>query len=477
MSRGRHVPRPPPAATINPVAPPSAFACSTSSQLPLWASKQSMNLGLLAFSEWHVGTPFVVFSCLAILLQSIVILRAILGPSPTYRISGAPSQSLDSKEFLYELESVTDSKVNRRTSLEVLTNGDRFYEAELQAIASAQKTICLEAYIFQTGKIADRFRDALTERARAGVKVKVLLDGLGSASTKESYFEDLKKAGGCIGWYHDLKWHHIPDYNNRSHRELLIIDGKFGFIGGAGIADHWYTGHGKNPRWRDTMVRVEGDAATNLQSSFAENWLESCGELIIGPDYFPIHLADGETVAMVVPSTPSAGGSTRARTLFQLLVASAQRSIFINTPYFLPDKSMTDELLRAHRRGVDIKIVVPGHKADHLLTRSASRRAYGPLLKDGVKIFEYQPAMIHAKVLMIDSLWAVVGSTNMDHRSFGLNDEVNLAVRDRGFTARLERDFARDMAESKVVTYEEWKRRSLLERAPEVLGWVLQRQQ
>lgn len=436
-----------------------------------------MGLGLWGFSEWHVGTPFVVFSCLAILLQAIVILRSLLGPSLKYQLSATNGEALDSDEFLYELESITDSKVNHRTALEVFTNGNEFYEAELQAIASAQKTICLEAYIFQTGKIADRFRDALTERARAGVKVNVLLDGLGSVGTQESYFNEMKKAGGCVGWYHDLKWHHIPDYNNRTHRELLIIDGKFGFIGGAGIADHWYTGHKNNPRWRDTMVRVEGDAASNLQSTFAENWLEARGELLIGRDYFPLSFAQNETNALVIASTPSAGGATRARTLFQLLVASAQKSILITTPYFLPDKSMSDELLRAQRRSVEIKVVVPGRKADHMLTRSASRRAYGPLLKEGVQIFEFQAAMIHAKILMIDGLWAVVGSTNMDHRSFGLNDEVNLAVRDRGFTARLERDFARDMAESRAISYDEWRRRPLVERAPELLGWVLQRQQ
>ena len=438
-----------------------------------------MNLGLLfAFAEWHVGTPFVVFACLAILLQAIVIVRSLLGSAPAYRLSNTPAQSLGSEEFLCQLESLTDSKVNQRSSLEVLTNGDNFYEAELQAIASAQKTICLEAYIWQSGKIATRYRDALVERARAGVKVKVLLDALGSSTTKESYFDELKKAGGAIGWYHSLRWNNIPDYNNRSHREVLVVDGKTGFIGGAGIADHWYTGRGKNPRWRDTMVRVEGDAVTNLQAVFAENWLEACGELIIGAEYFPTYEVEGDhTAVLVISSTPSAGGSTRARTLFQVLVASAQKSISINTPYFLPDRSMTDELLRAHQRGVNIRIVVPGRKSDHLLTRSASRFAYGPLLKRGVEIYEYQPAMIHAKILMVDGLWAVVGSTNMDHRSFGLNDEVNMAVRSPGFTARLERDFARDVAESRRISYDEWRHRSIWERAPEIFGWVLQRQQ
>jgi cardiolipin synthase len=447
------------------------------SRFLLRASNFFMNLGLLAFAEWHVGTPFVVFACLAILLQSIVIVRALIGSSPAYRVDNSPAESLDSEDFLCELESLTDSRVNRRTSLEVLTNGDHFYESELQAISSARTTVCLEAYIFQTGAIGRRYRDAMTERARAGVRVKVMLDALGNSTTRESYFEPLKQAGGCIGWYHSLKWSNIPDYNNRSHRELLVIDGRVGFIGGAGIADQWYTGQGKNPRWRDTMVRVEGDAVTNLQATFAENWLEACGEIITGPDYFPIYEAPSDGAVMVINSTPSAGGSTRARTLFQILIASAQKSIFINTPYFLPDRSMTGELLRAHRRGVNVRIVVPGRKADHLLTRSASRFAYGPLLKAGVEIYEYEPSMIHAKILMIDGLWAIVGSTNMDQRSFGLNDEVNMAVRAPEFTARLERDFARDIADSRRVSYEEWQHRSLWERAPEVFGWALQRQQ
>lgn len=436
-----------------------------------------MILGLLAFAEWHVGTPFVVFACLAILLQSIVIIRAFIGSGPSYKLIEAPRQPLDSEDFLCELESVTDSKVNRRTSLEVLTNGDHFYESELQAIAAAKKTVCLEAYIFQSGKIAERFRDALTERAQAGVKVKVLLDGLGSSTTKESYFEAMKKSGGQVGWYHSLKWSNIPDYNNRSHREVMVVDGRIGFIGGAGIADHWYTGRGKNPRWRDTMVRVEGDAVTNLQATFAENWLEAKGELIFGPDYFPTYEAPSDGAVLVINSTPSAGGSTRARTLFQVLVASAQSSIFITTPYFLPDRSMIDELLRAHQRGVKIRIVVPGRRSDHILTRSASRFSYGRLLKDGVEIYEYQPAMIHAKILMIDGLWSVVGSTNMDHRSFGLNDEVNMAVRAPEFTARLERDFARDVAESRRISYDEWRHRPIWQRAPEIFGWALQRQQ
>jgi cardiolipin synthase len=259
----------------------------------------------------------------------------------------------------------------------------------------------------------------------------------------------------------------------------MVIDGRIGFIGGAGIADHWYKGKGKDSRWRDTMVRVEGAAVANLQATFAENWLEACGEVLTGADYFPSALQCPSTgAALVVDSTPSAGGSTRARLLFQMLLSSARKSIHITTPYFLPDSSMINELVRAVReRGVEITLLVPGQKIDHLLTRSSSRLEYGKLLAVGARIFEYQPAMIHAKILLIDGLWGVVGSTNFDNRSFGLNDEVNLAMREPGFVERLEFDFVNDLSQSKRVTYEEWRHRPVLERAPELLGWVLARQQ
>jgi cardiolipin synthase len=258
-----------------------------------------------------------------------------------------------------------------------------------------------------------------------------------------------------------------------------VVDGRLGFIGGAGVADHWYKGKSDSPRWRDTMVKVEGPSVANLQATFAENWLESSGEILTGEDYFPAEpVMAVQNAGLVVNSTPSAGGATRARILFQMLIASARKSIHITTPYFLPDRAMMDELLRAiHERGVELKLLVPGKRSDHLLTRSSSRLAYGKLLRADAAIFEYQPAMIHAKIMLIDAAWGIVGSTNFDNRSFGLNDEVNLAVRDADFVARLESDFVRDLAHSERITLERWRHRPILERAPELLGWVLERQQ
>jgi cardiolipin synthase len=275
-----------------------------------------------------------------------------------------------------------------------------------------------------------------------------------------------------------FRWYNLPRYNNRTHRELIVVDGRIGFIGGAGIADHWYKSRPRHKQWRDTMCRVEGRAVSGLQSMFAENWLESSGELLADSRYYPHCSVPGGGAAMVINSSPSYGRSTRARMLFQTLIASARRSIHLTTPYFLPDRSARQELVRAMvERGVELKIIVPGKHSDHLLTRRSSRRLYGELLKNGAQIYEYQPAMIHTKSLVVDGIWTVVGSTNFDSRSFGLNDEVNMAVQDEELAARMELDFQTDLVHSRRVPYSEWRRRSPFERVHEWLGWIVERQE
>lgn len=427
-----------------------------------------------------IGVPvgLAVLSLLSLALVLLFLLTALFAPGLNYSLSEKDEQSNESAAFLYYLEALTDAKANRQTSVEVLTNGAEFYEAELAAIARAQNSVNLEAYIFVRGEIGARFVEALTARARAGCKVNIVLDAFGSLGVNRRFFAPLLQAGGKVAWYNRPTWDRIFHLDNRTHRELLIIDGRVGFIGGAGIADQWYKGANGKRRWRDTVVRVEGDAVPNLQATFAENWLEACGELISGSGYFPEEKRPAEEIALVVNSTPTTGGSTRARVLFQLLIASARNSIHITTPYFLPDDPLTAELVRAVKeRRIRVKILVPSKKSDHVLTRSASRRGYGPLLKAGADLYEYTPSMIHAKVLIIDGLWSVVGSTNLDYRSFGINDEVNLAVRGKGMAARLEHDFVTDIANSRKLTYEEWLRRPVLERVPELLGWLFARQQ
>ena len=418
-------------------------------------------------------------SMIALVLQSGLFFLALFEPGLPYTVSKT-AENLDSREFLHVLSALTGAAVRHYDRLELLTNGEVYYPAELAAIAAAQKSINLEAYIFEEGEVARRFLRALTERARAGVKVNLLVDAVGSASFSNSDAKELLDAGGRIAWYHPIfRWYTWPRINNRTHRELLIIDGTIGFIGGSGVADHWLFPESKDdPRWRDTMVRVQGEVVSGLQAAFAENWLEASGEILTGREYFPVMNPTGGDKALVVASSPGAGRSTEARVLFQMLLASARKRIAITTPYFLPDSSVRDELVRAIReRGVEVRIVVPGHKTDHALTRNSSRRLYGDLLAAGAKIYEYQPSMIHAKTLVIDSLWSVVGSTNMDSRSFSLNDEVNFAVADEAFAARLEQDFFNDVRNSREITYEQWRKRPMIERAHEWFGALLERQQ
>ena len=426
-----------------------------------------------------ISTGLFVAGVIALVFLSSFLLSGIFGPTPKYDIVNREQlPSNDSANFLVLLESMVDAKVNRTGSLEVLKDGPAFYSAELDAIRNARRTVNLEAYIFQKSAIGCQYLEAMAERARSGVAVNVVLDAFGSVGVTRGFFRPLLDAGGKVHWYNSPAWYRMTRLDNRTHRELLIVDGQFGFIGGAGIADQWFSGAHGQPRWRDTMVRVLGEAVPNLQATFAENWLDACGELLTGEAYFPEISSPNKTALMVVNSTPTVGGSTRARVLFQLLLASAKRSISITTPYFLPDKSLMGELCRAiEDRGVKVRILVPGRKSDHLLTRSTSRAGYGPLLKAGAEVYEYLPSMIHAKVLCVDGLWGVVGSTNFDNRSFGINDEVNLAVCDSAFAERLERDMAGDLEQSRRVSFDEWRRRPVTERAPEVLGWIFERQQ
>jgi cardiolipin synthase len=306
----------------------------------------------------------------------------------------------------------------------------------------------------------------------------MVVDTMGSLTTPKRYFKDLRAVGGKVEFYHPMRWNTWMRSNNRTHREMMIVDGSTGFIGGAGIADQWWKDDPpKNPRWRDEVFRVRGDAVRALQSTFVENWLEASGELLAGEMYYPPQPASGNATSMVVTSTPSQGGSTRARVLFQTLVASAHKSIQITTPYFLPDTSLRDELVKARERGVEVRILLPGGKSDHLMTRASSRRVYGPLLLSGAEIYEYQPSMVHAKIMVVDGMWSVVGSTNFDNRSFGLNDEVNLVVLDAELAAQLKTQFDADITRGMRVQYDQWKKRSLWERGIEMAGFLIERQQ
>ena len=428
-------------------------------------------------TEFDHSEALRIAALVALVAMVTLILAGLFAPGLHYSLATPPKGPIESKAFVNELESVTNSKTTTNDGIQVLENGENFYAAELDAMRQAQHSIDLEAYIFHKGRLTKEVVDVLTQRARAGVKVNLVVDSVGSFSTHKSYFKTLSEAGGRVEWYHKLRLHNWFMSNNRTHREITVVDGSIAFVGGAGYADWWRYPEKKEPRWRDTMIRVQGDAVSAIQGTFAENWLESSGQIIDGPDYFPTETGHGTSTALVVASAPTSRGSSPARVLFQMLIAGARKSILITTPYFLPDKSMREELLRARRRGVAIKVVVPGRHADHALTRSSGRSVYGDLLKSGAEIYEYETSMIHAKITVFDGVWSVMGSTNLDNRSFGINDEINVAVLDPGVAATLTRDFENDASQGKRIGLEEWNHRGVFERLLEYVGWIFEHQQ
>jgi cardiolipin synthase len=420
---------------------------------------------------------FSVFAIVALILQTSLLFLALFETPLPYRITNPGAGPIDNPDFERILAELTGGGWSGNNRVDVLTDGGAFYNAELDAIRKAQRFVHLEAYIFQQGRVTDQFIQAFEERAAAGVEVRLVIDSIGSTAFPKKRFDKLRSLGGHVGWYHPIRWYTWPRLNNRTHRELLIVDGTTAFAGGAGFADQWMYSQENDPQWRDTMLRFEGDAAASLNASFAENWLEASGEVLVAPEYFPKTEGKGTTRTLVVTSSPMRGRSTEARVLFQAIVAKASSRIHIMNPYFLPDESLRQELVNAVKRGAEVTIIVPGAKSDHLLTRRSSRALYGDLLRGGARIFEYEPSMAHAKIALIDGKWALAGSTNLDSRSFGINDEVNVAMPDPAVVARLEEDFQRDLARSHEMTYEQWRNRPFWERLQEWCGWVLQQQE
>ena len=403
-----------------------------------------------------------------------LLLVFLFTPRIDYRV--ATPLRPDSDDFLRVIQSTCQATVHHHNRVEVLTNGAQFYPAMRDAILRAEASVNVEAYIFAPGEAADMLIDAMVARARDGVDVRLVLDAIGSALMGGESARRLRDAGCHIRFYQPLKWYRLARLNNRTHRELLIIDGRVAFTGGAGVADWWLKPVDGKPAWRDTMARIEGPIVASLQGVFAENWLECGGEILSSPRDWPPLEPAGTTVAMLVKSSPS-DRATSSRVVFQMLVEGAVSEIDISTPYFLPDRSLRQALIRAARRGVRVRVVVPGKRTDQGLVRLASRRMYGELLSSGVRIFEYRSAMTHVKALLIDGTWALIGTTNVDNRSFEHNDEVNVAFREGAVVVRLERDFASDLAASDEITSAGWNRRPLAEKLVGPVCWILERQQ
>jgi cardiolipin synthase A/B len=382
----------------------------------------------------------------------------------------------DDEHFTHVLESACSATLQTGNSIEILTNGAQFYPAMLDAIASARETINMECYIFRPDEIGERFVQALTERARAGVRVAIVLDAIGSIRALWRCADTLRSAGCRVESYQGMHWYRLARLNNRTHRELLVVDGRVAFAGGAGVSDVWSKSAPDHAPWRDMMARIKGPLVADIQGALAENWLECTGEILTGRKFYKPNEEAGSSPAFVVRSSPS-DRATTSRVLFQTLMESARDQLLIATPYFLPDRALRRGLVRTAKRGVAITVIVPGSHTDQRWVRLASRRLWGSLLRSGVRMFEYEGGMTHCKALVVDGLWSVIGTTNIDNRSFEHNDEVNVVVRDATVAARLMEDFQADLAESREVAADSWVARPLWEKLVGTVAWILERQQ
>jgi len=374
------------------------------------------------------------------------------------RLPVRSSYAVEDAQFQRSMSTLLGPALVPGNRVDTLLDGDQIFPAMLEAIRNARRTITFETYIYWSGSVGKEFADALSERARDGVKVHILVDWVGSQKMEAALLERMQGSGAQIYKYHPPRWYNVNRLNNRTHRKILVVDGRVGFTGGVGIADEW-SGHAQDENhWRDTHYRVEGPAVAQFQAAFTDNWLKVSGAVLHGADYFPPIPPAGDLPAQMFMSSTE-GGAESMHLMYLLSIAAARKSIDLSMAYFVPDALATEALVAALKRGVRVRILVPGRKTDVALVRSAGRATWGPFLQGGAEIYEYQPTMYHCKVLVVDHAWVSVGSTNFDTRSFRLNDEANLNVFDRDFALRQVHDFENDLKRSRRISYEEWASR------------------
>jgi cardiolipin synthase len=449
-------------------APKGVLTFWTRARRLLWSWWPWALISVWAVAEgrwgWAIGAG-------AMAMVSFLIAPAVLPP----RFGLDHEFSIESEEFLDTIAGASGVPFVEGNAVELLNNGDVFYPRMLEAIEAARASITVEAYVYWAGEIGLVFARSLAERAKAGVKVKILLDAIGSASIGPEILKTLD-AGGCqVAWYNPIHWYSLGRFNNRTHRKSLIVDGQVAFTGGAGIADHWL-GHAQGPdQWRDTQIRLEGPAVTPLQTGFTYNWQQSTGELLTGSMYYPSIEPRGRFAVQTLMSSPETGASN-VRTMYYLSILCARKSIYIANPYFIPDPVALETLIEAKQRGVDVRIMVSGTRNDNWLARHNSVRLFGRLLDAGIEMLEYNHTMLHQKTMVVDGVWGTVGTTNFDNRSFAHNEESNVCFFDRDLAGQLHGTFLDDAAACARVQRQAWARRGAWAKAQEFVASFLQEQ-
>jgi len=382
---------------------------------------------------------------------------------------------VDFRQDLASIANLTGSPIVAGNRAEVLQDGDEFFPALLGDIAAARRNVHIETYVWWRGDICRRLAALLSAKARAGVDVRLTLDAIGSNKGENDLFRAMQAAGVKIAWFHPFRLGDLGFVNNRTHRKLAVIDGRIGYLFGHGIARQW-TGHGQDAEhWRDTGVRLEGPVVNAVQGVFAENWVNQTSEVISGQSYFPTLPAAGPVRAHVTASSPQ-GGVSKLELLLKLAIASAQKELWIQNPYFIPDEELVGLLEVAVQRGVDVRIMLPGPVTDSSIVRHAGHRHFEELLAHRVRLYEYQKTLLHQKVMVVDGEWSLIGSTNLDDRSLDINDEASVGLLDPAVAAALRRTFQRDLSACRELDLAGWRRRGAWHRAVDRVAYLLNEQ-
>ncbi|RJP75857.1 MAG: cardiolipin synthase B [Desulfobacteraceae bacterium] len=409
---------------------------------------------------WVIGITVLATSLMLLLMQNFKTPEKVLGRKVEHRYVVSDPQ------FRREMSVLLGPAIVRGNQVTALQNGREIFPAMLLAIRSAQTSITFETHIYWSGETGDEFSQALSERAHAGVPVSVIIDWVGSIKMEQSLLDSMQAAGVQLHRYRPLHWYNFGRMNNRTHRKLLVVDGRIGFTGGVGIADQWSGDAGDPEHWRDTHFRIEGPVVAQLQAAFNDNWIKTTGQVLNGPSYFPALKEEGEMEAHMFVASP-ADGSESMHLMYLLAIAAAEATIDLAASYFVPDRLLIEALIAARGRDVRVRILLPGPHIDAFSVKIASKAAWGELLKSGAEIYVYQPTMLHTKLLVIDAEFVSVGSTNFDIRSIQLNDEASLNIYNSDFAARMTAVFEADLPAAESYSLARWENRPLREKFSE----------
>ena len=363
-------------------------------------------------------------------------------------------------DLLPSITGLTHGQLIEGNSVEIVENG-KFFDLLLEDIGTAQRSIHFETFLWKDGELGRRMSEALAERSRAGVCVRVLVDARGGKDMGSDVRRQLDDAGCTFAAFHPSGLRAIGRFNTRDHRKLAVLDGRVAYVGGHCVVDSWLGDAEDKEHFRDISVRLRGPIVHAVQSTFSENWVMTTGELFLGDDVFPELASEGGIPIHVARVTPL-GSASAVKILHHLVICCARIRILIQNPYFLPDPQGIELLAQAVERGVDVRVMTPSTDASDMpVVQHAAHHNFGKLLAHGVRIFEYQKTLLHQKVMTVDGCWSAIGSSNFDDRSFEINDEITLGFHDPALAATLETIFERDAEHCAELTSESWSRRSL----------------